>query len=155
MYFLPSFCNALDCLIVFWIFYEKEGIVNCRVSTSALDDQRDGEKKGQANYTMTAKDAGGRRLIGAAGTLSMAEMARILRSSFPDYAKKIPRRTLSGFLVKFIAIFDRALKSVIPDIGVVPIAENGYVAEITGVNLKPPEEAVRSAGPSLIDHSLV
>jgi len=63
---------------------------------------------------MTAKDAGDRRLIGAAGTLSIVEMARILRSTFPDHAKKIPTRTLPGFLVKFMAIFDRSLKSVIP-----------------------------------------
>ena len=104
---------------------------------------------------MTAKDAGGRRLIGAAGTLSIFEMARILRSTFPDYAKKIPTRTLPGFLVKFMAIFDRSLKSVIPDIGVVPAAENAYVSELTGVNFKPPEEAVRSAGESLIEHSRV
>jgi len=104
---------------------------------------------------MTAEEAGGRRLIGAAGTLSILEMARILRSTFPDYAKKIPTRTLPAFLVKILAIFDRSLKSVIPDIGVVPIAENAYVSEITGANFKPAEEAVRSAGQSLIEHSQV
>jgi len=82
-------------------------------------------------------------------------MALILRSAFPDYAKKIPTRMLPGFLVKFMAIFDRSLKSVIPDLGVVPVADNAYVLELTGVNFKPTEEAVRSAGQSLIENSLV
>ena len=104
---------------------------------------------------MTAKDAGGRRLIGAADTLSMSEMGQVLRNAFPDYAKKIPTRTLPGFLVRFLAIFDRALKSVIPDIGVKPVAENAYVIEMTGASFKTAEEAVRAAGQSLIDHSLV
>ncbi len=104
---------------------------------------------------MTAQDAGGRRLIGAADALSMSEMGRILRNAFPDYAKKIPTRTLPGFLVRFLAVFDRALKSVIADVGVIPAADNAYVIEMTGISFKPAEEAVRAAGQSLIDHSLV
>ena len=104
---------------------------------------------------MTAKDAGGRRLIGAADTLSMSEMGQILRYAFPEYTKKIPIRTLPGFLVRLLAIFDRALKSVVPDIGVKPVADNTYVIKMTGMSFKPAEAAVRAAGQSLIDHSLV
>ena len=104
---------------------------------------------------MTAKDAGGRRLIGAKDTISMSEMGQILRNAFPDYAKKIPIRTLPGFFVRFLAIFDRALKSIVPDIGVKTIAENTYVIKMTGISFKSAEEAVRAAGQSLIDHSLV
>ena len=104
---------------------------------------------------MTAEDAGGRRLIGAGGTLSLSEMGQILRNAFPDYAKKIPTRTLPVFLVRLLAIFDRALKSVIPDLGVKPVADNAYVANLTGVSFKPAPDAVRAAGQSLINHSLV
>lgn len=104
---------------------------------------------------MTKQNAGGRRLIGAADTLSLVEMGKILRNAFPDRARKIPTHTLPGFLVKFFANFDRALKSVIPDIGVIPVADNAYVIEMTGIRFKPAEEAVRAAGHSLIDHSLV
>lgn len=44
---------------------------------------------------MTAQDAGGRRLIGAADTLSMSEMGQILRKAFPDYAPKNPDLNLN------------------------------------------------------------
>lgn len=104
---------------------------------------------------MTAQNVGGRRLIGAAETVSLRELGQILRDAFPNYAKKIPIRTLPGFVVRFMAIFDRALKSVIPDIGVKPVAENAYVMEMTGVSFRSAEEAVRAAGQSLIDYSLI
>lgn len=104
---------------------------------------------------MTAEDTGGRRLIGAADTLSMREMGQILRNAFPDYAKKIPVRTLPGFMVGILSFFDRALKSVIPDIGVRPVADNGYVKKLTGISFRAAEEAVKAAGQCLIDNSLV
>ncbi len=68
---------------------------------------------------------------------------------------KIPLHTLPGFMVGFLAIFDRALKSVIPDVGVRPVADNGYVTEMTGVSFRPAEDAVRAAAQTLIDYSLV
>lgn len=104
---------------------------------------------------MIAEDTGGRRLIGAADTLSMKEMGQILRNAFPQYAKKIPLRTLPGFLVGILANFDRALKSVIPDIGVRPVADNAYVTELTGIGFRPAREAVQAAGQCLVDFSLV
>ncbi|UCG88165.1 MAG: hypothetical protein JSW71_06375 [Gemmatimonadota bacterium] len=52
-------------------------------------------------------------------------------------------------------LFDRALKSVTPDLGVMPVADSAYVTELTGVKFRPAEEAVKAAGQSLIDHSVV
>ena len=104
---------------------------------------------------MTAENAAGRRLIGAGDTLSMTDMGNILRNAFPGYDKKIPHRTLPFFLVRLLSNIDRALKSVLPDMGVRPISDNTYVTEITGVKFRPSEEAVRAAGQFLIDHMLV
>jgi hypothetical protein len=58
-------------------------------------------------------------------------------------------------MVGILAIFDRTLKSVIPDIGVKPVADNGYVTELTDISFRPAEEAVKAAGQCLIDYSLV
>jgi dihydroflavonol-4-reductase len=104
---------------------------------------------------MTVPQAGGRRLIGAADTLSMTEMGRVLGRAFPSYAKIIPTRTMPGFLVRFLANFNPTLRTVVPDIGVLPLAESGYVSEMMGVDFRPAKEAVRAAGQSLIDHSVV
>jgi hypothetical protein len=58
-------------------------------------------------------------------------------------------------MVGILAIFDRTLKPVVPDIGVRPVADNAYVTELTGITFRPAKEAVQAAGQSLIDFSLV
>ncbi len=104
---------------------------------------------------MTAPDVGGRRLLAAGTTLSLPEMGRILREAFPGYAKKIPKRQLPAFAVRLLSNFDRSLRSVTPDLGVVPVVEGGYVTELTGMRMRLAEEAVRAAAESLIAHAVV
>lgn len=104
---------------------------------------------------LTAPGVVGRRLIGAAGTLSLPEVGRILREAFPAYAKKIPKATLPAFAVRLLSNFDRSLKSLTADLGVVPVADNGYVTELTRVEMRSASEALRAAGQSLVDFSLV
>jgi hypothetical protein len=82
-------------------------------------------------------------------------MGQILHNTFPNHSKKIPIRSLPGFLVRSLAIFDRSLKSVIADLGGKPIAENAYVIEMTGMRFRPAKEAVGASCQSLIDHALI
>ncbi|WP_428409427.1 NAD-dependent epimerase/dehydratase family protein [Hyphococcus sp.] len=93
---------------------------------------------------------GGRRLIAAADTLSLKEIAVILREAFPDHAKKIPTASLPDALVHFMAIFDRSIASVLPDLGVKPMAETAYVTDLAGVSFRPAREAVIDAGAALV-----
>jgi len=104
---------------------------------------------------MRVPEAGGRRLIGTADPLSMIEMGRVLCGAFPAYCEKIPTRTLPGFLVRLMANFNPTMKTVVPDIGLVALADTAYVTEMTGVSFRPAEEAVIAAGQSLIDHAVV
>lgn len=62
---------------------------------------------------------------------------------------------MPDFFVRFLSMFDRSLKSVTPDLGVVPTAASEYVNELTGVTFRPAAEAVRDAARSLIDYSAV
>lgn len=94
-------------------------------------------------------EASGRRLIAASETLSLKEIGDILREAFPDRAKKIPARILPAWLVRMLAIVDRNLASVTPDLGAVPKAESRYVTEMTGVKFRPAREAVIDAARAL------
>ncbi|PQA85403.1 NAD-dependent epimerase/dehydratase family protein [Hyphococcus luteus] len=94
-------------------------------------------------------EAGGRRLIASADTLSLKGVADILREAFPDRAKKIPSKTLPSWLVRALALFDRNLASVVPDLGVAPQAETDYVTALTDVRFRPAKEAVIEAGAAL------
>lgn len=99
---------------------------------------------------MTTPEAQGRRLIAADGTLSMLDMANLLRNSFPKAAERIPRRELPGFLVHTLALFDPAFRSLVADIGVRPTANARYVTEMCGTKFRPAEEAVIDAAASII-----
>jgi dihydroflavonol-4-reductase len=103
---------------------------------------------------MTAP-VGGRRLIAAGETRTMRDMALVLREAHPDRARKIPTRELPGLVVKGMSLFDRSLKSVVPDIGTRPVADAAYVTELTGVGFRPADDAVRAAAQSLIAQELV
>lgn len=98
---------------------------------------------------METPEASGRRLIAAGETLSLREIADVLREAFPDRAKKIPTRILPAWLVRVAAVFDRNLASVTPDLGAAPQAESDYVTEMTGVRFRPARETIVDAAGAL------
>jgi dihydroflavonol-4-reductase len=100
---------------------------------------------------LTAEGVGGRRLIGSGDTLSMADMGTMLKQAFPERAKKAPTRTLPALLVRFLALFDRSMRTILADMNVVPQAENEYVTELTGIRFRPSREAVIATGQSLLE----
>ena len=104
---------------------------------------------------MTKPAAAGRRLLGAADTLSMQEMARELARAFPAYARKIPTYQLPAGIIGLLAMFEPALKAILPDLGTRVSADSRYVTQLTGVTFRPAIEAVRAAGASLIELKLV
>lgn len=97
------------------------------------------------------KDVAGRRLLGAADSISMAQMAKILKEAFPEKGMKIPTMELPGFIVKLASYFDASLKTVLPDMKAIPQASNQYVTDLTGITFRPAREAVIAAGESMID----
>ena len=99
--------------------------------------------------------AGGRRLIAAGQTLSLPEIGEILREAFPAFGDRIPKRVLPDVLVRLLALFDRSLRSVTPNLGHVVRADTSYVTEITGVSFRPSGEAVREAARSMIECGVV
>lgn len=94
-------------------------------------------------------EAGGRRLIGSADTLSLREIADAIREALPDYADKLPSRTLPAFAVRLASLFDKSLKSLIADLGVTPQADTAYVTALTGVEFRPAKNAVVATARSI------
>lgn len=103
---------------------------------------------------MTAKDAGGRRLIAAGQTLWLEQVAKILMAEYPR-ARKLPKGDMPNWLVKMVGIFDTRVKALIPDLGTFHEADAAYVTGLTGVIPRPAKDAVLSAAESLIENGLV
>lgn len=104
---------------------------------------------------MDSPNTGGQRLLAAADTVSMQEMALILAAAFPAFSKKIPTGELPAWVVRFMALFDKNLKSITADLGRKRIAKTAYVTEKTGIAFRPAKEAIEAAAESLIEYGVV
>jgi nucleoside-diphosphate-sugar epimerase len=104
---------------------------------------------------MTLAGCGGRRLLACSDTLSMPEMTMILRNDMGAAGKRVPTMVLPAFLVRFMAMFDPAMKTLLPDIGVKARADTAYVTALTGLKFRPSREAVIAAGESLVKLGIV
>ena len=98
---------------------------------------------------MTAKGAGGRRLMAAGETLWMSAVGNILKEAYPDY-KKLPKGDFPNFMVRMVGLFDDRVKGVIPDLGTFHEADSAYVNSLTHVIPRPAKEAILSAAESLM-----
>jgi len=102
---------------------------------------------------MTARKAGGRRLIAAGNTLSFKEMSDIVREAYPK--AKLPNGELPNWLLGLIARFDDRVVTLLADLGIRHEADNAYVSNITQVIPRPAKEAVLATAAALIEQGLV
>ncbi|AEV97002.1 3-beta hydroxysteroid dehydrogenase [Niastella koreensis] len=105
---------------------------------------------------MLSPAANGERFLAVAGEpLSVKEMADILKSHLGDAAKKVPSRILPDWLVKFAALLDPTLKSVVPGLGKYPAASNQKAKDILKWAPRSNEETVLATAESLFAFGLI
>jgi nucleoside-diphosphate-sugar epimerase len=98
---------------------------------------------------LTRPGVAGERFIVASGYLTFLEMARLLAASLPDRARKVPRFEVPDLAIRGLALFDRALLAVVPDLGVRRICDGTKACRLLGLEPRSPREAVRAAAESL------
>jgi nucleoside-diphosphate-sugar epimerase len=100
---------------------------------------------------MTDPAAKGERFIAAAGdTISMLELAKVLRARMGDAAKRVPTREIPNWLVRLVAIRDTAVKAILPELGQIKRVTNDKAKRVLGWKPRSNEEAIVSAAESLI-----
>ncbi len=105
---------------------------------------------------MTAPEAAGERFIAMGEEFRwISEMGAWLRDALPDRAKKIPRRELPNALVKIGALFDGALKQLIPELGVRKQATNEKARRVLGWAPRSDRDAVVATAESLLALGIV
>lgn len=102
---------------------------------------------------MTAKGAGGRRLISAGKTLWFKEIVEILRAEYPT--AKLPANEVPNIVARLLSIFDDRIKGILPDLGIFHEADAAYVTSLTGVVPRPAKESVLASAADLIAHGAV
>jgi len=101
---------------------------------------------------MTNPEAKGQRFIGmAGGTLSLPQIAGLLKNKMPDMAKKVSTRTMPDWVIRVAALFNTQAKAAASMLGVIRNVSNEKAKRI--LHWQPVasnEEAVIAAANSMI-----
>ena len=104
---------------------------------------------------MTLPNMAGERFLCAGDFLWMADIAAILKSRLADKAKRVPTMKLPDFVVRLSALFDPAVRMVLPELGRERICDSSHARERIGWNPRPAAETIVDAARSLIAAGLV
>jgi nucleoside-diphosphate-sugar epimerase len=98
--------------------------------------------------------AGSRYLVGE-GQLSLYDLGQIAARELPDLRSKVPKFELPDFAVRAFAVFDRKLRTVLPELGEKKSYTNAKVKAELGLTLRSADEAATAAVRSLRDLRLI
>lgn len=90
----------------------------------------------------------GERIIIAAGTLSLPEIGRLLKETYPD--RRIPTRAAPALMVRLLGLFMPEMRQLVPQLGHRQRVSNAKARQRLGIDFIPPEEALRATAKDLI-----
>ena len=99
---------------------------------------------------MTATEAAGERFLGTGPFLWMADIAEILRDRLGPSAAKVPTRRVPSFVVRAMARFDPALRSVVGDLGRRRVFSSEKARNRLGWSARPIDETIVDCAESLM-----
>ncbi|KAA2242959.1 aldehyde reductase [Chitinophaga agrisoli] len=100
---------------------------------------------------MTAPEAKGQRFLAlAGGTMSLLEIARLLKEKLPDATQNTSTKKLPRWVVRIAALFNPQAKAMLPLIGIYRNASNEKAKRVLGWRPRSNEEAVLASAESLV-----
>ncbi len=100
---------------------------------------------------MTAPAAAGERFLAVAGeSMSMHDIAVLLRARLGATAARVPTRVLPNALVRLRALFDPAARQLVPQLGQRKRISNEKARRVLGWAPRPNEEAILATAESLL-----
>jgi len=99
--------------------------------------------------------AAGRRYLVGEGELRLFALGQILARELPDLRSKVPKFELPDVVVRMLAIFDKRLRTILPELGTQKDYDNTRVRTDLGLSLRSADEAVTAAVRSLRDLRLI
>ncbi len=98
-------------------------------------------------------ESAGARFIAAERFIWMLDMARILKAEYPE--RRIPTRVAPDFFIKLLAVFDKALKSIVPALGLEQHLDNAAASEVLGMEFIEARQATKSSAACLVRFGLI
>ncbi len=98
---------------------------------------------------MTHPQAAGERFLATEGSASLYGIGKHIAQTLPDLARKVPKFEMPDVMVRTIAVFDKRLRTVLPELGIVRRCANEKARNVLGQHFRPPQEAISAAAHSL------
>lgn len=95
----------------------------------------------------------GQRLLCVSDSAWFKDIADILAAEYPD--RKIATLVAPDILMRVLGLFDKAIKSILPQLGDCPPVSNQKAQDILGMDFIPVEQAVKDSAAFLVSHGLV
>jgi dihydroflavonol-4-reductase len=100
---------------------------------------------------MTHPAAKGERFLAIAGdTLSIGDIAKVLKRRLGASAKGVPTRQLPDWVVRLVGLFNPSLRQLVPQLGKIRRASNEKARRVLGWTPRSNEEAVVATAESLV-----
>ena len=95
--------------------------------------------------------AKGERFLAAAGdSMTMLEIAKVLRVRMGEVAKRVPTRPLPDIMVRLASLFDPAIAQIVPELGKLKKVTNAKARRVLGWAPRSNEEAIVATAESLV-----
>lgn len=98
-------------------------------------------------------ETAGRRYISSAGSLAMVDMARTLKAAYPT--RRIATREAPTFLIRFLALFDSEIRSILPKLGHLDRVSNARAVQEMGMEFIAPKAALQASADWLVKHGKI
>ncbi len=98
-------------------------------------------------------DTIGQRIMVVDRFLSFSQIAKAIKTAHPD--RKIPTRVAPNFVIKFLGLFDPAIRSIIPSLGRVDKMDNARAIATLRRGMRQAPKAAASSATYLIDNKLI
>lgn len=100
---------------------------------------------------MTLPQAAGQRFLAVAGDfLRFSEIAAILKQNLGKAAAKVPTREIPNFVVRLVALFNPAVRLILPELGKKKTGSNRKAREVLGWTPRSREAAIVATAESLL-----
>ena len=102
---------------------------------------------------ITTDAAKGQRFIASAGMRSFVDIAKTLAEAFP--ARKITTAQAPSIMIRFLALFDGEIRSVLPTLGKHVGVNNSKTQKVLGIDFIPVEKSLVETANFLLDNGIV
>ncbi len=104
---------------------------------------------------LTNPKAAGERFIVANGETGLFALGQALAAECPDLKSKVPKFQLPNIAVRGLAIFDKRLRTILPELGRQKKCSNAKAQDVLGLKFRDSDTAIRDAIRSMRELKLI